>query len=171
VALIEESEKTTLFCGIGCADAREEVIAFAGRLHEPVGHSLRGKDSIQYENPFDVGMSGLLGYGACYEAMHECDLLILLGTDWPYESFYPTKCKIVQIDIRPERLGRRSRLDLGLCGDVGETLRALLPRIPRLPGRSRSSRSPTCPAPPGRALRAACLSRKPRTARDSASVR
>jgi pyruvate dehydrogenase (quinone) len=128
-ALIGESEKTTLFCGIGSADARDEVMALAEALKAPVGHSLRGKDSIQYDNPNDVGMSGLLGYGACYEAMHECDLLVLLGTDWPYENFYPTKCKIVQVDLRPERLGRRSRLDLGLCGDVGETIRALLPKL------------------------------------------
>lgn len=127
--LINSSTKTTLFCGIGCADAHDEVMALAERIKAPVGHSLRAKDVIQLDNPHDVGMSGLLGYGACYDAMHGCDLLLLLGTDWPYENFYPTKCKIVQIDLRPERLGRRSRLDLGLCGDISETLRALLPKI------------------------------------------
>lgn len=127
--MLDGAEKVTMFCGIGCAAARDEVLALADRLNAPVGHTMRAKDSIQFDNPFDVGMNGLLGYGACNEAMHECDLLLLLGTDWPYENFYPTKCKVVQIDLRPERLGRRSRLDLGLCGDVGETLAALLPHL------------------------------------------
>ncbi len=127
--LLNAVEKVTLFCGIGCADAHDEVMAVAERLKAPVGHTMRGKDSIQCENPFDVGMNGLLGYGACNDAMHGCDLLLLLGTDWPYENFYPTKCQIVQIDVRPERLGRRSRLDLGLCGDIGETLGAILPHL------------------------------------------
>lgn len=131
VALIDEAEKPMLFCGIGSAEAHGEVMALAEAIGAPVGHSLRAKDRIQCDNPYDVGMSGLLGYGACYDAMHECDLLLMLGTDWPYEQFMPTKCKIVQVDIKPERLGRRSRLDLGLWGDVGETIRALLPRLQR----------------------------------------
>jgi pyruvate dehydrogenase (quinone) len=101
-----------------------------------VGHALRGKEWIQYDNPYDVGMSGLLGYGACYEAMHECDLLVLLGTDFPYVQFMPTRPKIVQVDIRRERLGSRSRLDLGVWGDVKETVRALLPRVAEKPDRA-----------------------------------
>src|SRR5690606_38313455 len=82
----------------------------------PVGHALRGKEWIQYDNPFDVGMSGLLGYGAAYEATHECDLLILLGTDFPYNAFLPDDVPIVQVDVRPEVLGRRSKLDLAVWG-------------------------------------------------------
>jgi pyruvate dehydrogenase (quinone) len=127
--LINSSKKVALFCGIGCAEAHDEVVALAEKLKSPVGHSYRGKSFIEYSNPFDVGMSGLLGFGAAYQAMHECDLLLLLGTDFPYSKFLPTKPKIVQVDIRVENLGRRSKLDLGLWGDVGETIRALLPMI------------------------------------------
>mgnify|MGYP001436832301 CR=1 FL=1 len=131
VEIVDEAERVTLFCGSGTAEAHDEVMAFADRVLAPVGHALRGKEWIQYDNPFDVGMSGLLGYGAAYEAMHECDLLILLGTDFPYRPFLPDDVRIVQVDIRPENLGRRSRLDLGISGDVGETLRCLTPRVRR----------------------------------------
>jgi pyruvate dehydrogenase (quinone) len=127
--LINTSKKVVLFCGIGCADSHAEVISLAETLKSPVGHSYRGKPFVEYENPFDVGMSGLLGFGAAYEAMHECDLLLLLGTDFPYSKFLPTKPKIAQVDVRVENLGRRSKLDLGLWGDVGETIRALLPMV------------------------------------------
>jgi pyruvate dehydrogenase (quinone) len=129
VGLVEGARRVTLFCGRGVAGAHQEVLALAERLKAPVGHALRGKEWIQYDNPYDVGMSGLLGYGACYEAMHTCDLLVLLGTDFPYVQFLPTRPKIVQVDLRRERLGSRSRLDLGIWGDVTKTLRALLPRI------------------------------------------
>ncbi|WP_030715595.1 pyruvate dehydrogenase [Streptomyces sp. NRRL F-2580] len=129
VRLVDEADKVTLFCGSGTAGAHAEVMEFAGRVKAPVAHALRGKEWIQYENPYDVGMSGLLGYGAAYEATHECDLLILLGTDFPYNAFLPDDVKIVQVDIRPEHLGRRSQLDLGVWGDVRETLRALNTRV------------------------------------------
>ncbi|MFF1341487.1 pyruvate dehydrogenase [Streptomyces sp. NPDC058290] len=129
VRLIDEAEKVTLFCGSGAAGAHPEVMEFAGRVKAPVGHALRGKEWIQYGNPYDVGMSGLLGYGAAYEATHECDLLILLGTDFPYNAFLPDDVKIVQVDIRPEHLGRRSQLDLAVWGDARETLRALNARV------------------------------------------
>ncbi|MFI9227088.1 pyruvate dehydrogenase [Streptomyces rimosus] len=129
VRMIEDAGKVTLFCGSGTAGAHAEVMEFAERLKAPVGHALRGKEWIQYDNPYDVGMSGLLGYGAAYEATHECDLLILLGTDFPYNAFLPDDVKIVQVDVRPERLGRRSKLDLAVWGDVRETLRCLNPRI------------------------------------------
>ncbi|MEY2244186.1 pyruvate dehydrogenase [Streptomyces sp. BF23-18] len=129
VAMIDEAEKVTLFCGSGTAGAHAEVMEFAEKIKSPVGHALRGKEWIQYDNPFDVGMSGLLGYGAAYEATHECDLLILLGTDFPYNAFLPDDVKIVQVDVRPERLGRRSKLDLAVWGDVRETLRCLIPRV------------------------------------------
>lgn len=129
VRLIDEAGRVTLFCGSGTAGAHAEVMEFAGRVKAPVGHALRGKEWIQYDNPYDVGMSGLLGYGAAYEATHECDLLILLGTDFPYNAFLPDDVKIVQVDIRPEHLGRRSKLDLAVWGDVRETLRALNTRV------------------------------------------
>jgi pyruvate dehydrogenase (quinone) len=129
VEMIDEAEKVTLFCGSGTAGAHAEVMQFAEKIKSPVGHALRGKEWIQYDNPFDVGMSGLLGYGAAYEATHECDLLILLGTDFPYNAFLPDDVKIVQVDVRPEHLGRRSKLDLAVWGDVRETLRCLIPRV------------------------------------------
>ncbi|MGW2301855.1 pyruvate dehydrogenase [Streptomyces sp. NPDC001809] len=129
VRMIDEAERVTLFCGSGTAGAHAEVMQFAERIKSPVGHALRGKEWIQYDNPYDVGMSGLLGYGAAYEATHECDLLILLGTDFPYNAFLPDDVKIVQVDVRPEHLGRRSRLDLAVWGDVRETLRCVAPRV------------------------------------------
>jgi pyruvate dehydrogenase (quinone) len=136
VGLVDDARRVTLFCGRGVAGAHGEVLALAERLRAPVGHALRGKEWIQYDNPYDVGMSGLLGYGACYEAMHNCDLLVLLGTDFPYVQFMPTRPKVVQVDLRRERLGSRSRLDLGVWGDVKETVRALLPRVTEKPDRT-----------------------------------
>src|ERR1700688_276891 len=127
--MINSSKKVALFCGIGCAEAHDDVVALAEKLKSPVGHTYRGKSFVGYNNPFDVGMSGLLGFGAAYQAMHECDLLLLLGTDFPYDKFMPTKPKIAQVDIRVDHLGRRSKLNLGLWGDVGETIRALLPMV------------------------------------------
>jgi pyruvate dehydrogenase (quinone) len=129
--LLNGGRKVALFCGIGCAGAHDEVVDLAERLKAPVGYSFRGKEWVEHDNPNAVGMSGLLGWGAAYKAMHECDVLLLLGTDFPYESFMPTAPRIAQIDLRAERLGRRSRLDLGLCGDVGDTLRGLLPLVER----------------------------------------
>ncbi|MFE9093353.1 pyruvate dehydrogenase [Streptomyces sp. NPDC007264] len=129
VTMIDKAERITLFCGSGTAGAHAEVMEFAEKIKSPVAHALRGKEWIQYDNPYDVGMSGLLGYGAAYEATHECDLLILLGTDFPYNAFLPRDVTIAQIDVRPENLGRRSRLDLAVWGDVKETLRCLIPRV------------------------------------------
>jgi pyruvate dehydrogenase (quinone) len=125
--LINSARKVALFCGIGCENAHDEVVALAEKVKAPVGHTYRGKPFVDYNNPYDVGMTGMIGYGMAYEAIHECDLLLLLGTDFPYDKFLPTKTKIAQIDIRVERLGRRSKLDLGIWGDVRETLQALLP--------------------------------------------
>ncbi|MFE4593225.1 pyruvate dehydrogenase [Streptomyces laurentii] len=129
VRMIDSADRVTLFCGSGTAGAHEEVMSFAERVKAPVGHALRGKEWIQYDNPYDVGMSGLLGYGAAYEATHECDLLLLLGTDFPYNAFLPDDVRIAQVDVRPEHLGRRSRLDLAVWGDVRETLRCVIPRV------------------------------------------
>ncbi|QKV68694.1 pyruvate dehydrogenase [Streptomyces harbinensis] len=129
--MVDEADRVTLFCGSGTAGAHAEVMRFAERVKAPVGHALRGKEWIQYDNPYDVGMSGLLGYGAAYEATHECDLLLLLGTDFPYNAFLPdgTRVKIAQVDVRPEHLGRRSTLDLAVWGDVKETLDCLTPKV------------------------------------------
>ncbi|MBN9521051.1 ubiquinone-dependent pyruvate dehydrogenase [bacterium] len=127
--LLNGAEKVALFAGIGCADAREDVLALADVLKAPVGYSLRGKPFLEYDNPFEVGMNGLLGWGAAYAAAHACDAYVLLGTDFPYPAFLPTRCQIAQIDVRAERLGRRCKLALGVTGDVGETIRALLPKL------------------------------------------
>ncbi len=129
--LVDDAKRVTLFCGSGTAGAHDEVMAFAERVKAPVGHALRGKarSGFRYNNPYEVGMSGLLGYGAAYEATHECDLLILLGTDFPYNAFLPDDVKIVQVDVRPEHLGRRSTLALAVWGDVRETLRCLTPQV------------------------------------------
>lgn len=125
---IEQADQIMIMAGAGCKYAHDEVMELADRLGAPVGHSLRGKEFIQYENPFDVGMSGLLGYGACYEAMHEADLVLLLGTDFPYDNFLP-QANTVQIDIDPTHIGRRTVLEFGMLGDVGATIRAVLPKL------------------------------------------
>jgi pyruvate dehydrogenase (quinone) len=127
--LLNSSERVTLFCGAGCAGAHDEVIELAQKLKSPVVHSLRGKEHIEYDNPFDVGMTGLVGFASGYRAMKRCDALLLLGTDFPYRQFFPENTKIAQIDIRPAALGNRCPLDLGLLGSVKPTLRALLPLV------------------------------------------
>jgi len=124
-----------LFCGAGVENAHAEVMQLAGKLGSPIGHTLRGKEWIQYDNPYDVGMSGLLGYGACYEAIHEADLLVLLGTDFPYQDFLPGR-HTVQVDHDATRLGRRTPLELAVHGDVALTLRAVLPRVQQKEDRS-----------------------------------
>ncbi|NCD71441.1 thiamine pyrophosphate-dependent enzyme [Mucilaginibacter agri] len=128
-ALLNSHEKITIFCGIGAAKAHDEVVALSKKLNAPVGYSFRGKMGIQYDNPNEVGMTGLLGLPSAFHSMHESDLLILLGTDFPYTQFIPTDIKIVQVDIKPERIGRRAKVDMGLCGTTEDTLKALLPLI------------------------------------------
>ena len=127
--LLNSAGTVTLFCGTGCAGAQRDVMALAEKLKAPVGYSFRGKEWIEHDNPYAVGMTGLLGWGAAYQAMHACDVLLLLGTDFPYEAFMPTSARIAQVDVRAERLGRRSKLDLGLQGDVRDTIQALLPLL------------------------------------------
>ena len=132
--LIDDADTVMLFAGAGVRGAREEVLALAERVKAPIGHAFGGKEWMQYDNPFDVGMSGLLGYGACYDAMHEADLVILLGTDFPYSEFLPRENgkgapRIVQIDADASRLGRRVGLDLAVHGDVALTLQAVLPLL------------------------------------------
>jgi pyruvate dehydrogenase (quinone) len=127
--LLNSHKKVTIFCGQGAAEAHKEIIELARKLKSPVAYSYKAKMAIQYDNPYEVGLTGLLGIPSAYHSMHECELLVLLGTDFPYTPFMPVKNKIVQIDIKPESLGRRAKLDLGLCGDVKDTLQALIPLV------------------------------------------
>ncbi|WP_339418335.1 MULTISPECIES: ubiquinone-dependent pyruvate dehydrogenase [unclassified Pseudomonas] len=134
--ILESSHKTTLLCGSGCAGAHDQVVALADALGAPVVHALRGKEHVEWDNPFDVGMTGLIGFSSGYHAMLDCDTLIMLGTDFPYRQFYPTDAKIIQVDRNPQALGRRATLDLGIAADVSETIGALLPRLTRKTDRS-----------------------------------
>jgi pyruvate dehydrogenase (quinone) len=130
-ALLNRGKRVTILCGAGCRGAHEELMALGARLQAPMVHALRGKEHVEWENPYDVGMTGLIGFSSGYYAMLDCDVLLMLGTDFPYRQFYPRGggVKIAQVDIRPENLGRRTSIDLGLVGDVGATLRALLPLL------------------------------------------
>ncbi len=125
---LNRAETVTLFCGAGCRGARAEVMRLAETVLAPVGHALGGKEWIQYDNPYDVGMSGLLGYGAAHRASTEADLLVLLGTDFPYKEFLPQR-NTAQVDADPARLGRRTPLEVAVAGDVAETIRAVLPLL------------------------------------------
>ena len=127
--ILDPSKKITILGGAGCAGAHRELIALASRLNSPIVHAMRGKEFIEYNNPFDVGMTGLLGFSSGYYAMMNCDLLLMIGTDFPYQQFFPRDATIVQIDIRGEQLGRRTKLDYGFVGDIKTTLEALLPRV------------------------------------------
>ena len=127
--LINEADKVTLFCGIGAANANKEIVELSQKLNAPVGYSFKGKMSIQPNNPNEVGMTGLLGQPSAYHAMHKADLLVLIGTDFPYKDFIPTNKKIIQIDADGSKLGRRAKLDLGLVGNSKETVEALIPLL------------------------------------------
>ena len=127
--LLSEASKVTLFCGRGCAGAHDQLMALAGKLKSPIVHALGGREHVEHDNPYDVGMTGFIGFSSGYAAMHSCDLLVMLGTDFPYKQFLPSDCKIVQVDICPENLGRRARLELGVVGDVALTIEAVLPKL------------------------------------------
>jgi pyruvate dehydrogenase (quinone) len=127
--LIDTNERITVFCGAGVRDAHDEVVELAARLKAPVGHTLRAKEFIEHDNPYEVGLTGLIGFGGCTKALEDADLVLLVGTDFPYRSYLPEDKTIVQIDARPEQLGRRSRLDYGLAGDAALTLRGLTSRV------------------------------------------
>jgi pyruvate dehydrogenase (quinone) len=127
--LLDTSERVTLFCGAGCAGAHEEVMQLAQKLQAPIVHTLRGKEHVEYDNPYDVGMTGLVGFASGYKAMKSCDTLLILGADFPYRQFFPEQARIAQIDLRPEALGNRCPLNLGVLGGIKETLTALLPKI------------------------------------------
>jgi pyruvate dehydrogenase (quinone) len=124
--LLNEGKRITLLCGAGCAGAHDEVVALADALKAPVVHAMRGKEHVEYDNPFDVGMTGLIGFASGYAAMESCDTLLMLGTDFPYRQFYPKNARIAQVDIRGENLGKRCRLELGVVGEVKESIKRLL---------------------------------------------
>ncbi|MGY4175979.1 pyruvate dehydrogenase (quinone) [Bradyrhizobium sp. USDA 4518] len=129
--LLNGTSRVTVLCGSGCAGAHDELLALGERLQAPMVHALRGKEHVEWENPYDVGMTGLIGFSSGYYAMRDCDLLLMLGTDFPYRQFYPDNrdARIVQVDLRPENIGRRATVDLGVVGDVRATLAALLPLL------------------------------------------
>jgi pyruvate dehydrogenase (quinone) len=128
--ILNEARRITLLCGSGCAGAHDRLLALGDRLKAPMVHALKGKEHVEWDNPYDVGMTGLIGFSSGYYAMADCDVLLMLGTDFPYRQFYPRgDARIVQIDIRPEQLGRRASISLGLVGDVGATIDALLPLL------------------------------------------
>lgn len=127
--LLNGSQAVTLLCGAGVAGAHNEVVALAAALKAPIVHAYRGKEWIEWDNPYDVGMTGLIGFSSGYHAMMECDTLLMLGTDFPYRNFYPEKAKIAQIDRDPSALGRRAQIELGIVGDVREAAALLTPQI------------------------------------------
>jgi pyruvate dehydrogenase (quinone) len=127
--LLNGAGKVTILGGAGCAGAHKELMALAELMKAPVVHALRGKEFIEYDNPHDVGMTGLLGFSSGYYAMMNCDVLLMLGTDFPYTQFFPEKAKIIQVDVRGEQIGRRTHVDLGLIGNVKSTIAALMPLL------------------------------------------
>ncbi len=127
--LLNGARRVTLLCGRGCYGAHEPLMRLAEALKSPIVHALGGKEGVEWDNPYDVGMTGLIGFASGYRAMMSCDALLMLGTDFPYRQFYPTDARIAQVDLRAESLGRRCRLDLGMVGDVATTIEGLLPRL------------------------------------------
>ncbi|QXQ06184.1 ubiquinone-dependent pyruvate dehydrogenase [Sphingosinicellaceae bacterium] len=139
--LLNDATRVTMLCGRGCANAHSGLLELAEMLKAPIVHALGGKEHVEWNNPFDVGMTGLIGFSSGYRAMNDCDMLLMLGTDFPYRQFYPADAVIAQVDLRPESLGLRCRLDMGLIGDVGATVAGLLPRLERKHDRAHLDRS------------------------------
>lgn len=127
--LLNKARRVTLLCGSGCEGAHDELMQLAETMKAPIVHAMRGKEHVEWDNPYDVGMTGLIGFASGYHAMEACDALLMLGTDFPYRQFFPQGARIAQIDIRAEAIGRRAPVELGLVGQVGPTVRALLPRL------------------------------------------
>ncbi len=127
--VLNAAEAVTILAGAGCQGAHDEVVAVAEALKAPVVHAMRGKEFVEYDNPYDVGMTGLLGFTSGYRAMEHCDALLMLGTDFPYRPFYPENAKVIQVDIRGEHIGRRVTVDLPLVGTVKDTIQALMPHL------------------------------------------
>jgi len=139
--LLDAGERVTILAGAGVQGAHDEVVALAGTLNAPIVHALRGKEFIEYDNPYDVGMTGLLGFASGYKAIKEADTLLMLGTDFPYQQFFPEDARIVQVDVRGRHLGRRVPVDLGLVGTVADTVAALRPMLAPKSSREHLDRS------------------------------
>lgn len=139
--LLNAATRVTILGGAGTAGAHAEVVRLAAALQSPVVHAFRGKEHLEYDNPYDVGMTGLLGYASGYKAIKEADLLLMLGTDFPYSQFYPEDATVIQVDIRGSHLGRRTPVDLGLVGTVKDTVDALLPLVAQKSDRAHLDRS------------------------------
>jgi pyruvate dehydrogenase (quinone) len=127
--ILNAGSRVTILGGAGVAGAHNDLIRLAGTLNAPIVHTLRGKEHIEYDNPYDVGMTGLLGFASGYKAIKEADVLLMLGTDFPYQQFYPDDAKVIQVDIRGAHLGRRTPIDVGMVGAVKDTLAALQPLL------------------------------------------
>ena len=142
-ALLNDSGRVTILCGSGCADAHIELLALGERLKAPMVHTMRGKEHVEWDNPYDVGMTGLIGFSSGYYAMLDCDALLMLGTDFPYRQFYPqgSDVRIAQVDIRPENIGRRTPVDLAVVGDIRATIEALLPSLQQKRDEARLARA------------------------------
>src|ERR1700732_121453 len=136
--LLNVAKRVTLLCGSGCANAHDELLALGEKLKSPMVHTMRGKEHVEWDNPYDVGMTGLIGFASGYYAMLDCDVVFMLGTDFPYRQVYPQGRggRIAQVDLRAEQIGRRAAVDLGVVGDVRATLEALLPLLTEQPDRS-----------------------------------
>ncbi|WP_333891010.1 ubiquinone-dependent pyruvate dehydrogenase [Mycolicibacterium gadium] len=139
--ILNDAEAVTILGGAGVAGSHDALIAAAATLNAPIVHALRGKEFIEYDNPYDVGMTGLLGFASGYKAIKECDALLMLGTDFPYQQFYPDNAKVVQVDIRGRNLGRRTPTELGLVGSVKDTLAELQPMLRQKTQREHLDRS------------------------------
>ena len=131
VAALDAGSKVTILAGAGCWDAHDELVELAGVLQAPIVHTIRSKEFVAYDNPYDVGLTGLLGFSSGYRAMEHCDTLLMLGTDFPYQQFFPDQATVVQVDLRGSQIGRRTKVHVALVGGVRETLRALMPKLQR----------------------------------------
>ena len=127
--VLNGASRVTILAGAGCAGAHDQLLEFAGALQAPVVHALRGKEWVEYDNRFDVGMTGLIGFGSGYRAMEHCDALVMLGTDFPYRQFLPEGVPVIQVDVRGENIGRRVPVAIPLVGTVKDTIEALLPLL------------------------------------------
>ncbi|MEA2213886.1 MAG: hypothetical protein QOF83_3834 [Solirubrobacteraceae bacterium] len=127
--VLNRSSRVTILAGAGCAGAHDQLVEIAGALKAPVVHAMRGKECVEYDNPYDVGMTGLIGFSSGYRAMEHCDALLMLGTDFPYRPFYPEGVPVIQVDVRGDQIGRRVPVDVPLVGTVNDTVNALLPLL------------------------------------------
>jgi pyruvate dehydrogenase (quinone) len=139
--ILNAGHRITIFGGAGCAGAHEELVNLAATLQAPIVHTLRGKEHVEYDNPYDVGMTGLLGFSSGYKAIREADVLLMLGTDFPYQQFYPDNATVIQVDTRGSHIGRRTPVDLGLVGTVKDTIGGLQPLLTPEPNREHLERA------------------------------